>query len=74
MFPVAASILLTLVVMKMGLVCNNSLAEFLTGKDPTFTAQGQGEDVPCWLRVWYDFTPDTGQNRPTSDRLPRRTA
>jgi peptidoglycan/LPS O-acetylase OafA/YrhL len=59
MFPVAASILLTFLLMVTGAICNRSAGEYIhhvqgITYDPT-SSQGESNH---WLMNWYNFTPN----------------
>ena len=61
MFPIAGSILLTVVLMKAGVVCSGTLAEFRSQCDGTTlnpAAKFSATNPWYWLNYWYNFTPD----------------
>jgi peptidoglycan/LPS O-acetylase OafA/YrhL len=61
MFPIAGSVLLTVVLMKAGVVCSGTLAEFRSQCDGTTlnpAAKFSATNPWYWLNYWYNFTPD----------------
>jgi peptidoglycan/LPS O-acetylase OafA/YrhL len=59
MFPVAASVLLTFVLMKTGAICNQAAAQAIhQNQGITYDPQSRPGESHHWLLVWYNFCPD----------------
>jgi peptidoglycan/LPS O-acetylase OafA/YrhL len=61
MLPVAASILLTYLLMKTGAICNRTAADVIHhGQGITYDPASRPGESNHWLLMWYHFAPDLG--------------